>query len=72
MLMPLRPGYVRGLGSGPKPTPKPPKVLVQQKKQAEDRAKAAEEKNEELMRLNMASKMRLPHVGEGFLMDATT
>ncbi|KAF3433591.1 hypothetical protein FNV43_RR24693 [Rhamnella rubrinervis] len=42
-------GYVQGLGLGPKPIGKRQRLLEQQKKEVEDRAKAAEERNEELI-----------------------
>ncbi|KAF3450257.1 hypothetical protein FNV43_RR06337 [Rhamnella rubrinervis] len=42
-------GYVQGLGLGPKPIGKRHRLLEQQKKEVEDRAKAAGERNEELM-----------------------
>ncbi|KAF3457780.1 hypothetical protein FNV43_RR02439 [Rhamnella rubrinervis] len=42
-------GYVQGLGLGPKPIGKRQRLLEQQKEEVEDKAKAAEERNEELI-----------------------
>ena len=47
-VVPLKSGYVQGLGPGPKPISRELKMSEQRRKDAEERARAAEEQNEEL------------------------
>ena len=49
-IVPSKKGYVQGRGSYPKPISTAYKVLEQRQKEAEERAKAAESMNEELLK----------------------
>ena len=57
-VLPSKAGYVKGLGPGPKAIAKGQKLLVQQKKEAEERARAVEERNVELMKQMAELKAR--------------
>ena len=57
-VLPSKAGYVKGLGPGPKAIAKGQKLLMQQKKEAEERARAAEERNVELMKQMAELKAR--------------
>ena len=47
-VVPLKSGYVQGLGPSPKPISRELRLSEQRRKDAEERARAAEEQNEEL------------------------
>ncbi|KAF3455878.1 hypothetical protein FNV43_RR00520 [Rhamnella rubrinervis] len=47
-VVPPKSGYMQGFGPGPKPMSRALRFSDQRRKEAEDRARAAEEKNEEL------------------------